>query len=704
MPISYLEDSQIFEIRMNHSSYVFGINEKGAVQHLYWGKPVVAAECADLLKIWHHSSFDADLNRTLEEYGGWGGSHYAEPCLKVKFNDGVRDLKLQYSGYEIVQDNQLILRLTDVYYRLRIEVCYTSIDEDDLLERVVKIYNDEAAPVQIDQVMAAAWSIPAMPSSRLTHVAGRWAGEYQLRTQLLTEGKKVLESRSGFTGPHANPWFAMDNGKADETSGQVWFGALGWSGNWKIVAEKSNFGHIHIVGGINDFDSAFTLAPGESYTSPVFTGGFVSGGFGEMSRNLHHYQSTAILPGSRVKKVLYNSWEATEFAVEVQGQKALAAQAARLGVERFVVDDGWFGSRNSDRAGLGDWQVNSEKFPQGLQELIDEVKRLGMDFGLWVEPESVNPDSDLYRLHPDWVYHFPTREGTLLRNQLLLNLGKPEVKAFVLDFMTELLSSYDISFIKWDMNRTVTEPGAVPLLEHAGQSVWIKHVEHLYDIWAELRSRFPHVEFETCAGGGARIDLGILRFADQAWISDNTDARDRLSIQEGFSYVYNPSGMMCWVTESPHNMNGRSLPLSFRFHSAMMGGLGIGANIGHWSDEAMAEALRYVEQYKQIRHVIAEGSLYRLASFRDGDLAAFQYISPDQQEVVIFAFQQAQYFGYAEKRLVLQGLAPDAQYQLEQQNNEPDVVWHGSNLQNIGLPLTLSGDYASQLIRLKCVP
>lgn len=689
---------------MNHSSYVFGINEKGAVQHLYWGKPVVAAECADLLKIRHHSSFDADLNRTLAEYGGWGGSHYAEPCLKVKFNDGVRDLKLKYSGYEIVQDNQLILRLTDVYYRLRIELCYTSIDEDDLLERVVKIYNDEAAPLQIDQVMAAAWSIPAMPASRLTHVAGRWAGEYQLRTQLLTEGKKVLESRSGFTGPHANPWFAMDNGKADETSGQVWFGALGWSGNWKIVAEKSNFGQIHIVGGINDFDSAFMLAPGESYTSPVFTGGFVSGGFGEMSRNLHHYQSTAILPGSRVKKVLYNSWEATEFAVEVQGQKALAAQAARLGVERFVVDDGWFGSRNSDRAGLGDWQVNSEKFPLGLQELIDEVKRLGMDFGLWVEPESVNPDSDLYRLHPDWVYQFPTREGTLLRNQLLLNLGKPEVKAFVLDFMTELLSSYDISFIKWDMNRTVTEPGAVPLLEYAGQSVWVKHVEHLYDIWAELRSRFPYVEFETCAGGGARIDLGILRFADQAWISDNTDARDRLSIQEGFSYVYNPSVMMCWVTESPHSMNGRSLPLSFRFHSAMMGGLGIGANIGHWSDEAMAEALGYVEQYKQIRHVIAEGSLYRLASFRDGDLAAYQYISPDQQEIVIFAFQQAQYFGYAEKRLVLQGLAPDARYQLEQQNNEPDVVWHGSNLLNIGLPLTLSGDYASQLIRLKRVP
>lgn len=704
MPIHYLEPEKIFEIRMNHSSYIFGINENGSIQHLYWGEPVEARECARLLAIRSHSSFDADLNRDMEEYGGWGGSSYTEPCLKVKFKDGVRDLKLLYAGYEIASDNHLLIRLKDAHYRLRIEVGYRVIHEYDLIERDVKVFNDEAASLQIDQVMAAAWSVPQLPAYRLTHVAGRWAGEYQLRGQPLTEGKKVLESRRGFTGPHTNPWFAVDNGKADETSGKIWFGALGWSGNWKIAAEKSSFGQLRIVGGINDFDSAFTLAPGESYNSPVFTGGFVSGGFGRMSRNLHRYQSDYILPGARIRKVLYNSWEATEFAVTVQGQVALARQAARLGVERFVVDDGWFGARNSDRAGLGDWTVNPDKFPLGLQELIDEVKGLGMDFGLWVEPESVNPDSDLYRQHPDWVYQFPTREGTLLRNQLLLNLGKTEVKAFVLDFMTELLSSYDISFIKWDMNRTVTEPGAVPLQEHDGESVWVRHAGHLYEIWAELRRRFPEVEFETCAGGGARIDLGILRYADQAWISDNTDARDRLTIQEGFSYAYSPSIMMCWVTESPHGMNGRSLPLSFRFHSAMMGGLGIGADIGHWPEEELSEAAQYVELYKQIRHVVAEGSLYRLASFQDGDIAACQYISRDRQEIALFAFQQAQYFGSAEKRIVMQGLEPDAVYVVQEKEGGPDTMWHGSSLMNIGLPLTLQGDYASQLIQLKRLP
>nr|WP_141500501.1 alpha-galactosidase [Paenibacillus luteus] len=699
MAITYLEKSSLFELRTDRSSYLFGINDKGGVQHVYWGEPVESEEAAELLKGWQHSSFDANVERDMEEYGGWGGSHYSEPCLKATFHDGVRDLKLNYKSYEIVGENQLIVRLADQSYPFRVELSYTVISRQDLIERSVRFYNDDKLPVVIEQGMAAAWSIPALRDYRLKHVAGRWAGEFQLRSELLTEGKKVLESRRGFTGANANPWFAIDNGRADEKSGNVWFGALGWSGNWKIVAEKSVFGRLRVVGGINDFDGSFTLAPGESYSSPLFTGGFSSGGFGEMSRKLHSYQSEHILPGSRIRKVLYNSWEATEFAVTAAGQKELAQRAAAIGVERFVVDDGWFGSRHSDRAGLGDWQVNAEKFPLGLQELIDEVKGLGMEFGLWVEPESVNPDSDLYRSHPDWVYQFPTREGTLLRNQLLLNLGKPEVKAFVLGFMTELLSTYDISFIKWDMNRTVTEPGNTPLDGVAGESVWLKHVDHLYDIWAELRSQFPHVEFETCAGGGARIDLGILRFADQAWISDNTDARDRLTIQEGFSYVYSPSVMMCWVTESPHSMNGRRLPLSFRFHSAMMGGLGIGANISRWSAEEDEEAKRHIATYKQIRHIVTEGSLFRLASFEEGNTAAYQYMSCDGDEAVVFAFQQAQYFGYQESRLKLQGLDASSSYEVYGEEGQP-VVRHGSTLMNIGIPYALSGDYASRLVRI----
>ncbi|OCT10639.1 alpha-galactosidase [Paenibacillus pectinilyticus] len=699
MPVTYLDKENIFEIRTNHSSYVFGINEKGTLQHVYWGAHVEAADCSHLLGGRLHSSFDAEIDRETEEYGGWGGCHYAEPALKVSFADGVRDLKLQYEGHRIASDNEVVLRLVDVFYAIRVEVHYKGIPEHDLIERYVQVYNGLDEPIRIEQVMAAVWTVQALPDYRMTHVTGRWAGEYQLRSTVLSEGKKVLESRRGFTGPHANPWFAMDNGKADETSGNVWFGALAWSGNWKIVAEKTTFGHVRIVGGVNDFDSSFVLASGEAYTSPVFVGGFTSGGFGQMSRSLHQYQRDYVLPTNKLRKVLYNSWEATEFAVTVEGQKELAQQAARLGVERFVVDDGWFGQRHSDRAGLGDWYVNAEKFPHGLEELIDHVKGLGMAFGLWVEPESVNPDSDLYRAHPEWVYQFPTREGTQLRNQLLLNLGLPEVKQFVLDFMTTLLTKYDISFIKWDMNRTVTEPGTAAS-GHQTESIWMKHVDHLYAIWAELRVRFPHVEFETCAGGGARIDLGILRYADQAWISDNTDARDRLTIQEGFTYAYSPAVMMCWVTESPHSFNGRSLPLSYRFHSAMMGGLGIGADISKWSVADLEEAKHYVALYKEIRPVILSGSLYRLSSLRDSNVAAYQYNSIDNSEIVVFTFLQSQHFGSEVRNLRLQALELQASYEILMDNGEA-VVRHGSTLMHLGVPLTLRGDYKSSMIRLK---
>ncbi|WP_042166042.1 alpha-galactosidase [Paenibacillus gorillae] len=702
MTIKFWEKSNLFELRTKNTSYLFGVNESGTLQHIYWGAPVQAEECAGLLRARAHSSFDMAVDRETEEYGGRGGAGYSEPGLQVIFADGVRDLRLVYSGYELEGDRKLTIRLADEHYALKVEVSYTVVSDHDVIERQVKVTNGEEQPVRVEQIMSALWSVGELPDYRLTHVTGRWAGEYQLRSNLLTEGKKVLESRRGFTGPHANPWFAVDDGSARETSGSVWFGALAWSGNWKLVLERTTFGKLRIAGGIHDFDGSFLLAPGASYETPVFVGGFTTGGFGEMSRILHRYERNEVIPATKLRKVLYNSWEATEFDVTVQGQLALAERAAKLGVERFVVDDGWFGQRHSDRAGLGDWYVNPEKFPNGLSELIDEVKGLGMEFGLWVEPESVNPDSDLYRKHPDWTYHFPTRVGTQLRNQYLLNLGKPEVKAFVLDFMTELLSTYDISFIKWDMNRTVTEPGET---SGPGQdkSVWIRHVENLYEIWAELRRRFPNVEFETCAGGGGRIDLGILRYADQAWISDNTDARDRLSIQEGFSYAYSPSVMMCWVTESPNGFNGRSLPLSYRFHSAMMGGLGIGANIGKWSPEEMEEAGKFVELYKEIRHVVQEGELYRLQSLRDSHVSATQYVSADGGEAVAFAFLQSHHFGNSLTMLRLQGLDPEAAYEVSGAAPEGTGVFHGSNLMNIGLPISWRGDYASVLIRLKRV-
>lgn len=700
MTIHYDAERRIFSISTNNSSYVFGLNDKGGLQHLHWGEPVTAADCAPLLRSRFHSSFDAELEREAEEYSFWGGLTYAEPSLKVQWHDGVRDLCAKYEGHRIeTLDGKVTLTITmkDEVYPLEAQLTYSVIPEHDLIERSAVIINTGSQDILVESAQSAAWSLPDLADYRLTHVTGKWSGEFQLRETVLSEGKKVLESRRGFTDGHANPWFAVDNGQASEDAGKVWFGALGWSGNWKIVAEKTAFNQVRITGGINDFDSEWTLGPGERFETPAFVGGYTAGGFGSMSRQLHQYQYDYITPSRDLRKVLYNSWEATYFDVNAKDQMALAEKAAKLGVELFVVDDGWFGQRNHDRAGLGDWTVNPDKFPNGLNELIDKVRGLGMDFGIWVEPEAVNPDSELYRSHPDWVYHFPTRARTELRNQLVLNITNPEVKDYIIAFMTDLLSNHPVTFIKWDMNRTITEPGMKDHPLNRQKELWIRHVHSLYDIWAELRRRFPQVAFETCAGGGSRIDLGMLRYADQAWPSDNTDAFDRLSIQEGFSYAYAPKMMTCWVTEAVSGMNKRVTSLQYRFHSAMTGTLGIGSNLNEWSDEWIEQSAALVAQYKAIRPIVQYGRQHRLQALKHKGVSAVQYISEDSSASVLFAFLHSQKLGDSLPRLCLQGLDPDKTYAIDQLEGS----WSGRALMNIGIALPLRGDFDSLLYHIR---
>lgn len=698
MAMEFEEQHRIFAIQTRNSSYIFGINGNGRLQHLYWGPPVSAIDSVPLLKLPSNSSFDAEIHR--EEYSFWGGICYTEPCLKARMPDGVRDLSVRYDRHEMTEEDgkeTLIITLKDQVYPLETQLIYRVIPEHDLLERYAVITNTGDQDMVLESMQSAAWSIPWLQDYRLTHVTGKWSGEFQLRQTPLTEGKKVLESRIGITGAHANPWFAVDGGHATESEGEVWFGALAWSGNWKIAAEKHPFTRVRVTGGIHDFDNEWLLGAGESFTTPVFVGGFSREGFGGMSRCFHQYQYDYVLPGKSLRKVLYNSWEATGFDIHLQDQLALAERASQIGVELFVVDDGWFGQRHSDRAGLGDWTVNRDKFPNGLSELIGGVHRLGMEFGIWVEPESVNPDSDLYRAHPDWVYHFDTRERTELRNQLLLNISKPEVKQYILDFMTELLGKHAVKFIKWDMNRTITQPGMKDHPLNRQKEIWVRHVQSLYDIWSQLRTRFPHVEFETCAGGGGRIDLGIFRYADQCWPSDNTDAFDRLSIQEGFSYVYAPRMMTSWVTDSPTGMNRRSVSLKYRFHSSMMGTLGIGSSLKEWNDGQLAQSAEYIRQYKTIRHLVQSGRLFRLTELRDSGVAAVQYSDAAGSDNVLLAFLHAQKLGEPLPRLRLAGLQAEKVYSIDGLEGS----FSGRALMNIGVDLPLVGDLDSLMYRIR---
>jgi alpha-galactosidase len=374
----------------------------------------------------------------------------------------------------------------------------------------------------------------------------------------------------------------------------------------------------------------------------------------------------------------------------------LAEKAAGLGVEVFVVDDGWFGARDNDYTGLGDWTVNPEKFPRGLNPLIARVNALGMRFGLWIEPEMVNPDSDLYRAHPDWVYHFHQRSRTQERNQLVLNLAREDVQAWVFATLDGLLSEHNIEFIKWDMNRYFSEPGWPDEAGRNPERVWLDHVRNLYRIIDELRCRHPHVAFESCAGGGGRVDLDILSRVEQVWPSDNTDALDRLRIQEGFSYAYAPRVMMCWVTDCPNFVTKRTVPLRYRFHVAMAGALGIGGDLSRWTPQEMEEARDFIVMYKRVRSIIQNGLLYRLRSPRAGSVAAAQYVARDGSEIVLFVWGHSQQFGETQVILSLPGLEEEARYT----DAVSGTTYSDAFLAHHGLPVSLVGDFDSHMIHL----
>jgi alpha-galactosidase len=422
---------------------------------------------------------------------------------------------------------------------------------------------------------------------------------------------------------------------------------------------------------------------------------------GEASRLLHRFERQFILPGGEsapVRPVLYNSWEATEFDVSEAGQLALAEKASKLGVERFVIDDGWFGQRKDDRAGLGDWYVNPEKFPHGLKPVIDRVHALGMDFGIWVEPEMVNPDSDLYRKHPEWAMNFPGRPRTEARHQLLLNLARPDVSEYVFQWLDQLVTNNDIAFLKWDYNRNWSEPGwdAVPTADQ--KKITVAYVHNLYDILDRLRAKHPKLEIESCSGGGGRVDLGILRRTDEVWPSDNTDALDRLTLQDGFTHAYSPGIMMAWVTDVPSGIDHRIVPLKFRFLVAMSGSLGLGVNLNKYSPEDLEASTRYVAFYKRIRPAVQRGALYRLIAPEGSESSATEYVSNDGRQAVLFAYLHSQQFGNDFPLVFLRGLDENALYKVEAidpgQLHEVGTL-SGAYLMHHGINLDLHSDYDS---------
>jgi alpha-galactosidase len=700
-------ERQQWRLDAGEMSYVVGVNDRKMLQSLYWGPRLAAKAMLPAAKeSGDRASFDGAIMTTPLEYAGWGAGLFTEPALKVDSPDGDRTLILLYDSAKM-DGSRLEITLKDATEPVRVHLYYEAFPQG-ILARWTKIENTGAEPIRVEQAASATFNLPRGDGYEWSWLTGQWAAEFQLHTAAIQPGTQTIESRRGSTGHQANPWFAVGKtGETTETAGPVWFGELGWSGSWRLTVEDTALSQVRITAGFNPFDFSYTLGKGESLETPKFYAGYTQGGQGEASRVIDRFQLAEILPGGpnpKPRPIVYNSWEATGFDVNEAGQLALAEKAAKLGVERFVIDDGWFGARNDDRAGLGDWTVNPAKFPHGLKPVIDKVHALGMSFGLWVEPEMVNPDSDLYRAHPDWAMHFPNRQRTEARNQLVLNLAKPEVKEYVFGFLDKLVSENDIAFLKWDYNRNWSEPGWQDAPDGDAKEIYVRYVQNLYDILKRLREKHPKLEIETCSGGGGRVDLGILRYTDEVWTSDNTDALDRLSIQDGFTHAYTPQAMVAWVTDA------RRTPLQFRFLTAMQGALGIGGNLTKWTDEELAQAQGLVALYKTIRRTVQQGSLYRLTEpgppNRHADPSEpsnVEYVAKDGSQAVVLAYLHSQRFGLAYPAVRLRGLDPNATYAVNALHDGQyagDAEVSGSVLMGEGLTLHLHGEFDSTAVVL----
>ncbi len=698
-------------------TYAMGVNDQGVLQSLYFGPKLTANA---LLPVAHampeRASFYPPQATTPQEYPAWGAGIFTETALKVNSPNGDRTLVLKYDS-AAVKGNTLEIVLKDTTQPLKVHLYYQPFPEG-VVARWSRIENTGTGVFAIENAASAELNLPAGTGYQRSWLTGMWAGEFQLHTEPLDAGKSVQESRTGSTSHTANPWFAL--GKTTETTedaGPVWFGELGWSGDWRLAVEDTALHQPRIVAGYNTFDFHWTLKAGESLETPKFYVGYTGGGNGEASRILSRFQLQEILPKrgeSRQPKprpIVYNSWEATGMNFTADTQLALAERAAKAGAERFVIDDGWFGKRDDDHAALGDWTLTPKKFPNGLKPVIDKVHSYGMDFGIWVEPEMVNPDSDLYRAHPEWAMQFPDRQHTEERNQLLLNLARPDVKEWMFNWLDKLVSENDIAFLKWDYNRTWSEPGwnnapgssAAQPEPDAEKAIHLQAVRNLYDVIDRLRAKHPKLEIESCSGGGGRVDLGILQRTDEVWASDNTDALDRQNIQFGFTQAYTPQAMVAWVTDVP-SMDRRLVPLQYRFVVAMQGALGIGSNLTKFSDADMALAAKLTAFYKTIRTTVQQGRLYRLQSPVDRDESQMEYVAQDGSQAVLLAYLHSQRLLLPYGTVRFKGLDPAAMYRvraLDPAKYTGEETVAGSVLMGAGVTLKLDGDYDSTALALE---
>ena len=712
---------QAFVLDTAHTTYAFSILPGGHPEHLYYGRTIHIEHPDDLeILVEKHVFAPGNVNICEKEHVGfsledvrlemssYGKGDIREPFVEAILYDGAKTLDFRYEDAVITgkkdaldglpgsygsagEVQQLCVTMVDRQYDLKLLLYYYVYEAADVIGRSAKIVNASSQDVQLTRLMSLQLDFDDSDYI-FTTFRGAWAREMHRCDQTLTGGRIVNDSFTGTTSSRANSFVMLSRPKTGEDQGDCYGFHLIYSGNHCETAEVSSFGKLRLLTGINPREFSWKLEPGAQFQAPEAFMTYAPDGWGGMSRRMHAFIREHIVRGywkNRPRPVLLNSWEACYFDISESRLLKLAKAGKDAGIELFVVDDGWFGRRNDDTSSLGDWVPNTKKLPGGLSRLAKKITDLGLSFGIWVEPEMVNPKAELYAKHPDWIYHFDTRESDTSREQYVLDLTKNEVKAFVLEMLDNLLSNHEIDYIKWDANRPISQT-------NLKKDLWYKHIQALYDIVKETKKKHPAVLFEACASGGGRIDYGILGIFDDFWTSDNTDAYDRLFIQDAYSYIYPIKAMRAWVTDCPNFLSNRVIPMKFRYHSAMMGTLGIGCNILKFTEEDIALSQEMIAQYKEIRPIIQEGTFYRLNHTSANDYFLYEYMKGN--EGVLFAFLPQSKLGHRGVTVKLRGLEENASYELLMEDGK--LTKSGSYLMKHGFDMRLTGDYASMLIRI----
>jgi alpha-galactosidase len=726
MGITYQPMTRTFHLQANDMSYMMQIVGCGYLAHLYWGKKTRNGGGSRKLRFVYRpfspnpylSNRRFSLDTLPQEYPAYGNTDFRAPAYQVHLENGSTISDLRYKTHRIYKGKPKLKGLPATYVEheneaetleivlqdrvigLHVTLLYTVYERWNVITRSVRFDNNGFERIKLLRALSMNIDFPHADYEWL-HLPGAWARERALERRPLVSGTQSVESRRGASSHQHNPFIALLQKGANEDYGEVYGFSLVYSGNFLAQIEVDQFRTTRVSMGINPFDFTWLLEPGESFQTPEVVMVYSDKGLNGMSQTYHQLYRTRLARGvyrDRQRPILINNWEATYFNFNEEKILRLAKTAAELGIELFVLDDGWFGKRDNDRSSLGDWFVDKRKLPNGLAGLAANINNMGMRFGLWLEPEMVSVDSELYRKHPDWCLHVPNRPRSEGRNQLVLDYSRKEVCDYIIQVISDVLASAPISYVKWDMNRHMTEIGSAALPPERQRETVHRYMLGLYRVMEEITSRFPYILFESCSGGGGRFDPGMLYYMPQTWTSDNTDAVARLKIQYGTSLVYPISAMGAHVSAVPNHQVHRITSLEMRGHVAMSGNFGYELDLTKLSEEEKAIVKQQVAFYKDIRRLVQFGTFYRILSPFEGNETAWMFVSEDKSEAFVAYFRVLAEANAPLSFLRLKGLDPNKDYEIIGSGE----VYGGDELMYAGLNVPRRrGDFISVIWRLK---